>query len=80
MEGFGFAPRDRDMAVDRPGCLPSPYRRRRPEQTVLYRAVVENLETYLALCREDALDDDPVPAYVERELRHYLRCGLLCYG
>jgi hypothetical protein len=47
---------------------------------VLYRAVAENLETYLALCRDDALDEDPVPAHVERELRHDLRCGLLGYG
>jgi hypothetical protein len=68
------------MADDRPGCLPSPYRRRHPERTVLYRAVAENLETTLALCREEAVAEDPVPAYVERELRHYLRCGLLCYG
>jgi hypothetical protein len=37
---------------------------------VLYRAVAENLQTYLALCREEAVAEDPVPAYVERELRH----------
>jgi hypothetical protein len=68
------------MAVDRGAHLPAPYQRRRPERTVLYRAVAENLETYLALCRDDALDEDPVPAHVERELRHDLRCGLLGYG
>ena len=47
---------------------------------MLYRAVAENLETTLALCREEAVAEDPVPAYVERELRQYLRCGILAWG
>lgn len=68
------------MAVDRGAHRPAPYQRRRPERTVLYRAVAENLETTLALCREEAVAEDPVPAYVERELRQYLRCGILAWG
>jgi hypothetical protein len=56
------------------------YRRRRPEKTVLYRVIQENLETYLATAREACLDDDPVPAYVEKTFRDYLRCGVLACG
>ncbi|MES9859143.1 MAG: hypothetical protein ABW166_21535 [Sedimenticola sp.] len=30
--------------------------------------------------REAFPDDDPVPGYVERNLRKYLECGILAYG
>ncbi|MGA8056548.1 MAG: hypothetical protein WCA12_22250 [Burkholderiales bacterium] len=52
------------------------YRRRRPERTPLYRAVLDHLETYLALAREGHFDTQGVPAYVEREFRRYLECGI----
>jgi hypothetical protein len=56
------------------------YRRRRPERTVLYHAVQENIETYLSQARwEDPLGG-AVPAYVEHDLRQYLTCGLLAHG
>ncbi len=51
--------------------------RRRPEHGALHRVLRENLETFLARARER---DRPVPRFVERELRAFLECGLLCYG
>jgi len=57
-----------------------PYRRRRPESTTLHRIVREHLETYLALGNEADPMGDGVPAHVEKELRSYLRCGILAHG
>ena len=68
------------MAVASQGCGPAPYCRRHPEQTVLYQVVQQHLETYLALAGEDDWEGQRVPAYVEREFRHYLECGILAYG
>ena len=68
------------MAANPQGCRPTPYARRRPEQTVLYRLVQQHLETYLALAWEGDGDGHAVPGYVERELRRYLECGILAYG
>jgi len=56
---------------------PMPYRRRRPERTLLYRTVQTHFATWLALTRDSAVDGDPVPADVEREFRRYLECGIL---
>jgi hypothetical protein len=53
------------------------YQRRKPEDTVLYRVVQHNLETFLASAREQGR---VVPRFVERELRAFLDCGLLCRG
>jgi hypothetical protein len=68
------------MAAASPGCGPAPYCRRHPEQTVLYQVVQQHLETYLTLAGEDDWDGQRVPAYVEREFRHDLECGILAYG
>jgi len=68
------------MAVESPGCRAVAYRRRHPEQTALYQVVQQHLETYLALAGEDDWDGQRVPAYVEREFRRYLECGILAYG
>jgi hypothetical protein len=68
------------MAVASPGCGPAPYCRRHPEQTALYQVVQQHLETYLALAGEDDWDGQRMPAYVEREFRRYLECGILAYG
>jgi hypothetical protein len=54
------------------------YRRRRPEHTPLYRTVQGHLETYLALAQDG--QGEGVPAYVEREFRRYLECGILAHG
>src|SRR4029453_14182560 len=52
---------------------------RDPSQTVLYTAVADHLETFLA-----SLDADPdargLPAYVERALYDYVQCGVLAHG
>jgi hypothetical protein len=69
------------MAVEPPqGCIPAPYRRRRPDKTVLYRVVQAHFETYLCRCGEGNWDGSAVPAHVEREFRRYLDCGILARG
>jgi len=65
----------------RPRLLGAPrapsYARRRPEQTVLYAVVREQLETFLARARAR---ERPVPRFVEREFRAYLESGILAHG
>jgi hypothetical protein len=53
------------------------YARRRPEESVLYGVVQQELETFLA---NAAARERPVPRFVARELRAFLRCGILAYG
>lgn len=53
------------------------YARRRPEESVLYGVVRRELETFLAKAR---WRDQPVPRFIEQELRDYLRCGVLAEG
>ncbi|OQX32104.1 MAG: hypothetical protein B0D96_03155 [Candidatus Sedimenticola endophacoides] len=59
---------------------PRIYQRRRPERLAAYQAVQHHLEIWLAQQREASPDDDPVPRYVERDLRKFLECGILAYG
>ncbi|MCE7939927.1 MAG: IS91 family transposase [Chloroflexi bacterium CFX6] len=42
--------------------------------------VQQHLETWLARCRDGHDDEWSVPAYVEREFRRYLECGILAHG
>ncbi len=56
------------------------YKPRRPQETALYRIIQQNLETWLAACREANPEDEPVPKYVEEAFHRYLSCGLLCFG
>jgi hypothetical protein len=53
------------------------YVRRRPEESVLYSVVQMELETFLARAHAR---ERPVPRFVERELRGFLRCGILAHG
>jgi hypothetical protein len=53
------------------------YRPRRPEESILYGAVVGHLESFLARQRERGR---LVPRFVERELRAFLDCGVLARG
>ena len=57
------------------------YRPRRPTTTPLYPVVQHHLETFLAA---QATERDPmgygVPSWVEKDLRAYLRCGILAHG
>jgi hypothetical protein len=48
-----------------------------PERTVLHRLVREHLATFLARRAEAG---EPMPRFVEDELRGYLRCGVLAHG
>ena len=54
------------------------YTPRRPEDTLLHRVVRTHLETFLQHAAE--LDHSGVPRFVEKELRGYLRCGVLAHG
>jgi len=58
--------------------LAAGYRRREPEKTVLYAIVRDHLETFLEEPRRH--DGDGYPAFLEREFRRYLHCGLLSRG
>ena len=55
------------------------YRRRRPEETTLYKVVLENVETLYAAVDEGAAPFS-LPSFVRKELDGYLDCGLLCRG
>ena len=55
------------------------YERRKPEDGVLYRVLQEHLATFL----NDAAvanDGTGVPRFVEKELRAFLKCGVLAHG
>jgi len=53
------------------------YRRRQPEETVLYKTLAANVETFIA---DREAEGRPVPTRVAKELRDYLKCGILQYG
>jgi hypothetical protein len=55
----------------------SGYRRRAPEQELLHRILVAHLETFLEHVNAE---DYSLPKYVERELREFVRCGVLAAG
>jgi len=52
------------------------YRGRRPEKSVLYKTVQNELETWL----EERSYRNELPGFIEKEFRSYLRCGILAYG
>ena len=47
---------------------------------MVYQLVQQELETWLATRREADPDYDPIPRYVEQDLRRYLTCGILAHG
>ena len=53
------------------------YRPRKPEETILYSVVAEQLETFLARQQER---DRGVPGFVEDDFRSFLTCGVLEFG
>jgi hypothetical protein len=53
------------------------YARRRPEESALYGVIQRELETFLVRAQAR---ERPVPRFVERELRGFLRCGVLAHG
>jgi hypothetical protein len=70
----------RHTEVGHPHLRPPAGRPRRPEKTVVYQLVQEHLETWLACMREAEPDGDPIPRFVERDLRKHLECGILARG
>jgi hypothetical protein len=56
---------------------PVAYGSRRPEESVLYRVVADELETFLIRALER---HRTVPRFVEREFRTFLECGILAHG
>ena len=46
---------------------------------MLYNAIAEHLETFLASLQDDP-DAKGLPGYVEREFYDYLQCGILAHG
>ena len=67
-----------DAAVKRVAPSTQCYQRRRPEQTLWYRIVQTNLETWLELATGE--HGESPPAHVERTFRRYLECGVLAHG
>ena len=53
------------------------YRQHRPEESLLYRTVAAHLDPFIA---NRAAEGRDLPERVVRELRAYLRCGVLHYG
>ena len=56
------------------------YQRRQPERTTAYQIVQYHLETWLTTIREADPDGNPIPYYVEHDLRKFLECGILAHG
>jgi hypothetical protein len=53
------------------------YKPRSPSDSQLYKIFAETLETFISR-RE--IEGFPLPAYVTKELRDFLRCGIIQYG
>ena len=56
------------------------YRRREPEKTVLYQAVLANLNTFLEKADVRSEEGRGLPKYVREEFWRYLDCGVLSKG
>jgi len=54
------------------------YERRRPEESVLYKLIQQNLETFLELFQTEM--GQPLPDFVIKEFYEYLGCGILAKG
>ena len=61
-----------------PTAHPCHYERRRPEETILYQLVQENLETFLA--QVEAERGGGLPEFVKAEFDAFLTCGILAHG
>ncbi|QBQ56289.1 hypothetical protein E3U44_18640 [Nitrosococcus wardiae] len=54
------------------------YERHRPEETVLYKLVQENVETFFAQVETET--GSGLPDFVKEEFDAFLECGILAYG
>ena len=55
------------------------YPTRNPSETILYKVVQENVETFIQMAKT-APNRKGLPEYVKREFYEYLRCGILANG
>ena len=55
------------------------YRPRNPSESLLYKTIQENLETFLQTLHQDP-SAKGFPEYVVGEFREFLRCGILAHG
>ena len=55
------------------------YKRHEPEKTLLYQVVAREWDTWFAERQADT-SRTPLPAYVEREVEAFLKCGILAHG
>jgi hypothetical protein len=53
------------------------YTRHRPEESILYNVIQQELESFLARAQAR---EQPVPRFVEQEFHAFLRCGILAHG
>ena len=65
--------------VSRVGGISAAYRRRKPEESVLYRVIQENLSTFLERAAGWG-SGRGLPTYVRQEFERYLDCGILANG
>ena len=72
--GLPVSPRQLTFAESLPK-----YPSRNPSDTILYKVVQENLETFIQLAEMDP-NRKGLPEYVKREFYEYLRCGILANG
>ena len=56
------------------------YPQRRPQDTVLYKVVADNLETFLQEARDRTEHGFGYPKFIERTFRNYLECGIFAHG
>jgi len=61
----------------RGGSAERTYTRHLPDQSALYNVIQQELEAFLARAQAH---HQPVPSFVEQELRAFLRCGILAHG
>ncbi|MHC4408483.1 MAG: transposase [Planctomycetota bacterium] len=59
------------------GSAQRTYTRHRPEESVLYNVIRQELEAFLARAQAR---EQPVPRFVEQEFHAFLRCGILAHG
>jgi len=77
--GSPYADEESLLAIDESNVFEAAfeYQSRQPEESILYRVVAENLETFLSRQQERGR---VVPRFVEKELRAFLDCGILARG
>ena len=67
-----------------PGARAAPaggaYARHRPEETVLYRLLVENWRSFVAEAEGEDRGGTGLPRFVIDEVEAFLRCGILTHG